>query len=136
ETLPGTRRAGAGVTRSRRVDRPRRGLSPRVLVHELAERAAADGPVASLRVTEGNGGGDEHVVGYADGGAQLVLDQQVPGRQDAAETDGARREEQVLARGVHRRALVGVGPVVAHVAGDDDDGHALELVREALHGAG
>src|SRR5207249_11813855 len=121
-------RAGAGEARAGRVDRPRRRGAPPALVHELTERPAADGAVATGRPPEGDRGVQGGPVRDGQQLPQLGLDQAVEPGEDSAEADGPSGEEEVLAGRVHRPSLARVRVAVTHERGEDDGWHLVEVV--------
>ena len=90
-----------------RVDGPRGGCLPAVLVHELGQRAAAHRAVVPRRAAERDGGRDGHLVGDAEQRAQLRLHEGVPGGHHPAVAEGPGRQQQVLAGRVDAGALGG-----------------------------
>ena len=89
----------------------------------------------ALGMAEGDGCRHQHVVGDVEQRAELGFDGRVPQRHNAAQADGPGGQEQVLACGVHRRALVRTGVPMAHQTCENHDWRLLEAVDEALHGA-
>ena len=81
----GAREAGAG-----RVGHPAGLGLPAIVEDELAHRAAPQRPVGSLGHAEGNGGGEEDVLGNLQQLAQRGLAPDVPDRDGAAVAQGAR----------------------------------------------
>ena len=88
------------------------------------------------RATERDHRRDTDAVGEPDDLAQLRFRQHVPHGHHAAVATVARREQQVLTRGVDRGALGEVGVVPVSDAGEHDDRCLLEVVDEVLHGGG
>ena len=112
--------ARLGEPGARRVHGPRRRPAPAVLVDELAERAAADGPVVAGRLAQGDGGVDGDVVGEPEHRRQLPSRDQLELGEHPAQTDGPGGEEEVLARRVDGAALERGGLAVAHQARQHD----------------
>src|SRR4051812_8112407 len=80
----GRRRPGRGELRAGRIDGPGGRLLPPVPVDQLGQRAAPHRPVLADRAADGDGGGDEHAIGYAQQLAEVVLDKALQPGQHAA----------------------------------------------------
>ena len=135
--LPGrARRARRRVGRALGVHRPPRCLPPALAEDQFGQRPPPHWAVPSLRPPDGDRRHQLDLLRDLQQGAQLGLGRVLPPGHDAAVSQGAGAEEEVLAGRVQRRR-VGGGPVltVRHVAGEDQHGHGLVGVDVVLHGA-
>ena len=133
--LASGRRAGSRVPRAGWIDGPRRGLAPTFLEHQLGQRPAAHRSVRTGRrpsvmvaaMNTSSGICSSSCSSASTSACQIVSTPPYP--------SAARREQQVLARRVHRRTLGRRGAAVADEAREDQHRHLLELVDVRLHRA-
>ena len=114
--------------------------APAAPVHHLVDGLAAERPEAAERVADGDRRGDVDVLRDAEVLLDPRLVDDVERRHRRAESERARRQQQVLRRRIDRRPHedrvrhVGVRVRILH-AGQDDRRRLREVVDEVAHGA-